>query len=785
MALRTVLSPGGNWSAPGTWVGGLIPGDGDTWVTAFPLVVDDDRTFGTSPTTPAVEGTVQAGGSLTIAAGVTLTMRGDIQLENTVLTMEAGSTLKFDSSLAAGTPIYKVRMSSAASQQNTKFVANGTSGARCTVTKAAGSGNGQIGRYVAGTSAWAQYRCTYTDFLDLGTSAPAFATDAIEINVNNTAAAEGYFDHCVFTRCGRRVVTAMGAARDFVWTFNESRDDLTAFPLWCLLTDRTTGLRTITDNVLTETRAYVGSTTGPAVVFQGSYGGVTFERNVAHKVLVSGVTVYTPFASWKDNLCITRGGSLGNASVVVGYPGDLIGDTYIFNDSAVAALDAVGISTSGGTPGTGRVTYERATFETTQASENGDFGIYGVPTAGNLTVRFTRALSLPNSRGRASGGINGHGSRFTTIELDRNTLLTSDNTAPSATGLVAFWHGSAYIGHTGMYAKQNDNLIWAKAVRATGQGNWISHHAGGFPTTGTATAGTTSTLTDSSKTFPTAAGLSFGAAGAFVYITGKTGSGPEVGEVRIITANTATQVTVDTPFSAAPDTGTTYRIMARDTLAESLNNAVYNIGDGTVYDENGVASATRPGYNAFYQTNYTTLGSGNVSLGTGTDEMTQGPMFRDSTRNFARFDSAYLGNSATGWVTATAYAVGDIVSRASADFYNNATINYRCVAAHTSGAGTEPGVGATWRNLWELATSHRMREAVLAGTTITDPALGLVAVSYITALQAWVRDGFVPLNPALKASTTGGWIGAMEGTESPSAATLRRYRRYQLLMKGL
>lgn len=47
---------------------------------------------------------------------------------------------------------------------------------------------------------------------------------------------------------------------------------------------------------------------------------------------------------------------------------------------------------------------------------------------------------------------------------------------------------------------------------------------------------------------------------------------------------------------------------------------------------------------------------------------------------------------AAAWVTATPYALGALVS--------NGGITYYCTAAHTSGATTQPGVGASWASDW-------------------------------------------------------------------------------------
>ena len=56
---------------------------------------------------------------------------------------------------------------------------------------------------------------------------------------------------------------------------------------------------------------------------------------------------------------------------------------------------------------------------------------------------------------------------------------------------------------------------------------------------------------------------------------------------------------------------------------------------------------------------------------------------------------------AGAWVTATAYdgsadgnGNGEIVSRSGS--------YYKCTSDHTSGAGTEPGVGGSWATVWDL-----------------------------------------------------------------------------------
>jgi len=140
---------------------------------------------------------------------------------------------------------------------------------------------------------------------------------------------------------------------------------------------------------------------------------------------------------------------------------------------------------------------------------------------------------------------------------------------------------------------------------------------------------------------------------------------------------------------------------------------------------------------------------------TGTPDVNGGsgdPQFVDTTRNFATYDIAGLGNSAgTAWATATSYIVGDVLSTASTNFYGNTTINYRCITAHTSSSGDatngQPGVATNWRTNWEYQTAYRLREDVTRVPT------------FIT----WVRNGFAPQNASLDGTGYGSVdIGAVD-----------------------
>lgn len=97
------------------------------------------------------------------------------------------------------------------------------------------------------------------------------------------------------------------------------------------------------------------------------------------------------------------------------------------------------------------------------------------------------------------------------------------------------------------------------------------------------------------------------------------------------------------------------------------------------------------------------------------------------------------------WKTGRAYGLGNRVLHNSAGVYAYSWPSYICKLAHTSGATSEPGVGATWTTYWDPDTTIKR---------------SLVA--------EWQRDGhlalsFNPMVMATTASGTGGGGGGGDG----------------------
>ena len=219
-------------------------------------------------------------------------------------------------------------------------------------------------------------------------------------------------------------------------------------------------------------------------------------------------------------------------------------------------------------------------------------------------------------------------------------------------------------------------------------------------------------------------------------------------------------------------------------VAGTVSNPLASPSAGDYNAGNAIVNATGSGVKAIYGaiggyadvvgtvTNpmFTWTNGGTPDLAQlGAHDFVASANFVDTTRNLATFDTAYLGNCASAWATATAYNVGDIVSTSDSGFYGGATVNFRCILAHTSNAGNstngKPGVATNWRTNWEFASVYRLR---------TSAAVYSAGTRQATAkdLYNWVAAGWAPTNTALKGTAhDGGDIGAFSvvslGTYGP------------------
>lgn len=209
MALITTAQTG-NWSSTSTWTGGVVPADGDTVEINHAVTVDVDTTVGASPAavalntyiTDSVVADVEADANITVAGGVTLTVRGNVALDNCQLIQEAGSTFEFDASQATDptNQNYWVAISTTWANTNTWWECRGTSGNRCSIISNSGGGNGYTGSVSSVTSSGAVVggcfrNTTFTNFTRIGTATLTVAKPYFSGNVDFSIS-DSIFDAC-------------------------------------------------------------------------------------------------------------------------------------------------------------------------------------------------------------------------------------------------------------------------------------------------------------------------------------------------------------------------------------------------------------------------------------------------------------------------------------------------------------------------------------------------------------------------------------------------------------
>ena len=743
----------GNWSATTTWVGGVVPGSGDvaTVSATHTVTVDVNTTIGPSGAGAySVAGNraidIASTGNLIVATSTVFTVRGDVSINSTAATSvicAASSTWTFDTSV--GGVIYGVLIGTGGSQTGATFQCNGNALQRVTVNST-GAAVGVFSGFADGNTGTGNFNSAFTDFTNIGNSTETFGNGGWWLS----GAASGInilFNTCTFTNCGRLMIRASNNAANYQFSFNHWPRTASLNPIWIVDTTAPSGTRQFTNNVLATATA----------VWVTSKKAWTFDRNVMNGLTKSSLTnVGGNHTSAVNNLLYTR----ANTPSVSPFIWSTLSDTWVDNYHFLDVRSGEAIGSQADTTGQiGTITYTRPIYEATGFQEGSDAYQCPLPASGSYTILLDQPLILPNPRGRSSGNITMHGNKFLQLRLRHGTLMASETVNPSTTGMAAIYIGSTYTGHTAMVPELRDTLVWAKTQQAI-SGGWIAWHAATSRwTKGGTTTGETTSLRDTAPSptnFTTAANQTPGDAGARLYLTGGTGSG----DSRVVSSNSGTVATVSVAFSATPDGTTTYQMQGFDILtnANVMNNATYNMADGTVYDADGLNGVTVRGYTDLWQTTQA-LTATDITLTAGTNETTQGPKFVDSTRNMATYDSVKLGNSATAWAGTTSYVTGDFVSAATTSWYNGVTINYRSIIATTSGILTSPGIGTNWRAAWEFASVFRIREGILAGQDIG-------GLNYIADLHQWVRAGFAPQESTLNAASDGAWIGAVTGITS-------------------
>lgn len=235
----------GNWSSPATWGGAGIPVAGDSVTIRHAVTVDTSTDVGASGPTGTAAITVSDAptAKLTIAPGVTLTVRGDVICRTTYnettvqwkLAMQAGSTLRFNA--PAGSD-YQLQIGDHGYEMS-GWTIDGTAARPCTVERV-GGGTARItnGGYLSGTVV-----ASHCTFRNLGSG----TLDAWAFSVGNAAVNEFRLTDCAFDGSGQVIAPlAVGDAANYALTRVRFANSTGPANLYLASGETATGTRTIT-----------------------------------------------------------------------------------------------------------------------------------------------------------------------------------------------------------------------------------------------------------------------------------------------------------------------------------------------------------------------------------------------------------------------------------------------------------------------------------------------------------------------------------------------------------
>ncbi len=411
----------GNWSASGqtTWNESGVPGDGDTVTigAGHDITVDVNTTVGDSPDpTPANVITANTTGSLTVANGVTFTIKGCVQMEDGNFTMGAGSVVEFQ----VPTGLRYWFRTGKAHSDTSKIIINGSSGSRAAFRSSAGAGIAYID--AQGFFANSLIDAHYCDFTRIGDATEDFAEP-----YGNAAGQDFFLNHCTLDECGA--------------------------------IDNTSNVHADADFRLLDVK-FTDTVAAKCVEFQASaaigsgvrqFEGVSFDKTCdffspmdttfQNVYFTEGFTGTAGTAAWDQfEDCFVRKSAQANQNVF----GDVT-DCYWYKAS-VDNPHFLGPTTGRGLAISGVV------FEHGGTQENGDC-ITALAASAAYSYSATNCIVLPNNNGGVSGTL------MSLLGNANNTWTVNHNTYIGKLGATAAI-AETYTGHAGMLTSFRSNLAW-------------------------------------------------------------------------------------------------------------------------------------------------------------------------------------------------------------------------------------------------------------------------------------------------------------------------------------
>lgn len=423
----------GNWSTGATWGGGVAPVAGDIAIINHAVIVTADQSIGTSPsdgTTEVLD--VNAAGSLTINADVTLTVLGNFDLLGG-FTMQAGSKLIFDGSAASNQDYV---LTTGGATAGTWTIA-GTQAKPCEVRGASADALGIINYVWLGSGDIDWQWCT---FKWMGTG----STYGVYLYSSGANTAHSIrIDDCTFDTCGRLRFQATLQAEGENYYFR--RNTLTAtngdYVTVGNSVAKTTGVSEISEN----TFDVICTPTG------NWYSGATVTRNVFLKQLAPSGTLTAEPAAFTNNL-LRSVAQTANILVLSD-----ITDCYILSDYATANPRGISCATY-----VDSITLDGCIVEYTGTDTAGDM-ISHAAAADENVLTIKNSIMLPNSAGVAPGDFTSYTADFAgTVNVYHNTIVVGGT---AETGLSV---GETWVGRAGLVPNVKSNLFWTPATKTAG-----------------------------------------------------------------------------------------------------------------------------------------------------------------------------------------------------------------------------------------------------------------------------------------------------------------------------
>lgn len=390
---------------------------------------------------------LNASGQLTIATSATLTVRGSIQYtggsSNTAnsITMQPGSGLVFDSSQAAGTPIYDFGQTAESGYRHIYAVCNQSQ--RCRISATGNIGVISTHGFLRGGGITAKY----VDFSNIGDSLTPNQIGWYYSNVTYDV------EHSTFTNCGRwQYMNYAGADSTLIHSNNFHANTNDTTPLYVNGSGAlTTGTRQINGNVFDK---LVGSPASPLLI-----PGVTLTDNYFGGGYSLSLTSSNVPTSLARNLVRVPYGQNPQHSAATDFVDNyVLLDGSIDNPHVLTALETTPITARGNVFG----------HTDDISSDSGELLAPRANPASPTVYSFLDNIVLPNRVGNQyaeAAAITTTFSNFRAV-IDHNVWFGGRNALPGGFGILQINEGGNSLSFNA--SSLRSNILWSQ----TSPVNW-------------------------------------------------------------------------------------------------------------------------------------------------------------------------------------------------------------------------------------------------------------------------------------------------------------------------